>query len=183
MKKKKNTVLSTISSSIASPNVEMTMPPEIEESIKEFMMDHPDTVKTGFIMMSFKQTQAHDAITDTIKRVLQAAGLKGLRADDKEYHSSLFPNILTYMHGCSFGIAVFERIEDDSPNPNVALEVGYMRALRKPVCYLRDKTLKTMQADLIGELYKVFDVQQIETSVDAVLRKWLVDRGLTRIEP
>lgn len=82
-----------------------------------------------------------------------------IRADDKQYHDDddLFSNILTYIHGCGFGIAVFERIEIDELNPNVALEVGYMVALGKSICFLKDNTLRTLHADLVGKLYRVFD--------------------------
>ncbi|MCX5713215.1 MAG: hypothetical protein NT033_00025 [Candidatus Omnitrophica bacterium] len=102
--------------------------------------------------------------------------MKGLRADDKCYHDDLFPNILTYLWGCSIGIAVFERLEADEFNPNVSLEVGYMRALGKPICLLKDKTLRTLQTDLIGKLYTPFDPQNPEGSI--LTPKILRDRFL-----
>ena len=71
-------------------------------------------------------------------------------------------NILTYIYGCRFGIAVFERIEDEAFNPNVALEVGYMMGLGKPVCYLKERTLRTLHTDLVGQLYSEFDVENCE---------------------
>ena len=66
----------------------------------------------------------HHAIADAIKAALLPHGIVGLRADDKWYHQSLFPNVMTYMYGCGFGVAVFECIETEDFNPNVALEVG-----------------------------------------------------------
>ena len=129
-------------------------------------------------MMQFGTTPAHTRIVKAIKNTLKSFGLIALRADDREYHDELFPNILTYLHGCGFGVAVYERIEGEHFNPNVSLEVGHMLAMAKPVCFLKDKTLKTLQADLIAKLYKSFDPQDPITTIPPVLTKWLADRKL-----
>lgn len=71
-----------------------------------------------------------------------------------------------------------ERIEADDFNPNVSLEVGYMFALKKPVCLLKDKTLKTLHTALVGKLYRVFDPQDPASSVPPVLTQWLEDKGI-----
>jgi hypothetical protein len=96
----------------------------------------------------------------------------------KKYHDDLFGNVLTYLHGCAFGVAVFERLEAEEFNPNVSLEVGYMRALRKSVCLLKDNTLKTLHTDLAGKLYKEFDPQNPTTSIPKELEKWLRDKDI-----
>ncbi len=77
-----------------------------------------------------------------------------------------------------FGIALFERLEEDEFNPNVSLEVGYLRALRKPVCLLKDKTLKTLQTDLVGKLYKSFDPQDPKKTIPRELENWLRDKEI-----
>ena len=153
-------------------------PLEITNSLQRFLKDHPEPRRTAFIMMQFGSTEMHDQIVSGIKDTLEKYGITALRADDKEYHDDLFPNVLTYLYGCGFGIAVFERLEADDFNPNVSLEVGYMRALRKPVCLLKDKTLKTLQTDLVGKLYKSFDPQKPEVSIPAELDKWLSDKEI-----
>lgn len=86
--------------------------------------------------------------------------------------------ILTYVYGCRFGIAVFERIESEVFNPNVSLEVGYLLGLDKPVCFLKDHTLRTLHTDLIGQLYKQFDTQNSESTIPTVLLKWMEDKGI-----
>ena len=103
-----------------------------------------------------------------------------VRADDKEYHSHLYFNILTYMHGCGIGIAIFERINSDDFNPNVSLEVGYMLAQGKPVCLMKDKTLKSLQSDLVGTLYRNFDPQDAEKTIENSVDQWLSDRELSK---
>ncbi len=155
---------------------EMSMidyPIEIQDSINRFKLDYPDPSKVCFIIMKFGDTTTHKSILKTIKELLKTKGITGLRADDKQYHDDLFPNILTYIYGSSFGLAVFERIEADDFNPNVSLEVGYMIALKKPICLLRDMTLKILHTDLVGKLYKTFDTQNVDKTIKKVLLSWL----------
>jgi hypothetical protein len=161
---------------LAQPDEDV--PSAIRESLARFRKDHLNSNRTGFILMRFGSTPAHDTIAQTIKDTLASHGLEAVRADDKEYHSDLYNNIETYLHGCGFGIAVFERFQSDDFNPNVALEVGYMFAQRKPVCLLKDKTLQTLHADLVGKLFRQFDPQAIRKSIPKQLNNWLRDQGL-----
>jgi hypothetical protein len=155
-----------------------SFPLEITVSLKHFFRDHPDPRRTAFIMMQFGTTPAHSEMLNAIRASLKEFGITGLRADDKEYHEDLFPNVQTYMHGCGFGIALFERLQSDDFNPNVSLEVGYMRALRKPVCLMKDRTLRTLQTDLVGKLYKSFDPQRASESIPIELTKWMHDKEI-----
>jgi predicted DNA-binding transcriptional regulator len=153
-------------------------PIEIQESLRNFKKDHSDSSKTCFIMMKFGETAIHGRIESSIKNTLSSHGIVGVRSDDKQYHDDLFPNVLTYVHGCGFGVAVFERIESDEFNPNVSLEVGHMLALRKPVCLLKDKTLRILHADLLGKLYREFDTQDPENTIPTELTQWLLDKAI-----
>ena len=72
-------------------------------------------------MMRFTETDAHSEIVRVIQETTEKHGIRAMRADHKEYHDDTFPNIKTYMHGCGFGIAIFERIEQEEFNPNVGL--------------------------------------------------------------
>jgi hypothetical protein len=148
---------------------------EISVSLGKFRRDHPEANKTAFIMMPFAKTPALIQIAAVIKETLGAHDLEGLRADDKAYHPDLYWNVITYMHGCRLGVAVFERIKNDYFNPNVSLEVGYMLALGKSVCLLKDESLTTLNADLAGKLYQDFDTRGVEESIPQELTKWLSD--------
>ncbi len=156
------------------------VPVEIRESLQRFQLDYPDPAKVAFLMMRFGRTQAHEQIVAGIKKALDPLGIAVVRADDKQYHDDLFPNVLTYVYGSGFGIAVFERIETEEFNPNVALEVGYMFALKKHLCLLKDKTLKTLHADLVGKLYRVFDPLDPVATIPKELSQWLKDKGLDK---
>lgn len=155
-------------------------PPEIQESLERFRCDYPDAQSVAFLMMRLGNTRVHEDIVAGVRAALEPLDIAVVRADDKQYHDDLFPNVLTYVYGCDFGIAVFERIETEEFNPNVALEVGYMFALNKDVCLLKDKTLKTLQVDLVGRLYRSFDPLDAGKSIPQELSRWLDDKGWGR---
>ena len=152
------------SKSISSEAVSM---PEIASGLEKFRTDYPIVNKTAFIIMQFGNTKPHQAIVSCIKNTLKKYGITALRADDKEYMDDLFPNIKTYMHACDFGVAVYDRITEDDFNPNVSLEVGYMLGMGKNVLLLKDKTLKSLQTDFTGKLYKPFDTTDIDNHATA----------------
>lgn len=156
------------------------IPTEIRSSIKRFWVDYPEPENVAFIIMRFGKIDAYDSIVSSIKAELKKHGIIGVRADEKEYHDDLFNNVLTYIYGCGFGIAVYERIEDEIFNPNIALEVGYMMALKKPVCLLKERTLRVLHTDLVGKLYKEFDIFDPETTISLELSKWLRDKGIIK---
>jgi len=156
----------------------MNLPGEIRNSVARFRTDYPNPDKTGFVIMRFGSTPAHERILDAIRTTLSTHNLVALRADDKQYHDDLYYNIMTYMYGCGFGIAVYERLESEDFNPNVSLEVGGMLVMGKPVCFLKDKTLRTLNTDIIGKLYRQFDPQDPKPTIARELTKWLKDKGL-----
>lgn len=154
------------------------IPAVIQESLSKFKIDFPDPNKAIFVMMQFIKKAAHDEIFEGINTVLDSHGLFGVRADFKQYHDDVFPNVMTYMYGCRYGIAVFERIENEAFNPNVSLEVGYMMAMNKAVCLLKDRTLKTLHTDLVGKLYKEFDPKTPKSTIPGEVTQWLRDKGI-----
>jgi hypothetical protein len=153
-------------------------PLHIRDSLRLFREDHPDPATVAFILMQFRDALPHQQIVQAVKEGLAEHGITGVRADDREYHEDLFPNVLTYMHGCGMGVAVFEQIEAQSFNPNVALEYGYMYAMRKPLCLLKDRNLTTLHSDLVGKLYREFDSYDPAGTIPPNLSKWLNDRVL-----
>jgi len=57
-----------------------------------------------------------------------------------------------------------------------------MTGLGKSVCFLKDRTLRTLHTDLIGRLYWEFDTQDCMTTITPVLQKWMSDKGVLTIE-
>ncbi|NQU11600.1 hypothetical protein HQ590_12470 [bacterium] len=151
---------------------------ETQNSLARFKRDHGPNNRVAFVVMKFGGTPAHNKILEAIRATLVPHGIAAVRADDKQYHDDLYYNIMTYIYGCAFGIAVFERIEAEEFNPNVAFEVGYLTALGKPLCLLKDKTLKALHTDLIGKLYTAFDPQNVLGTIVPALTQWLDSKGL-----
>jgi hypothetical protein len=148
-------------------------PPQLTDSLRQFRTKFPsDGSAVGFLMMSYGEGKTLSRITWNIKEEFAQSGLTIVRADDFDFHPQLLDNILTYIHGCDFGVAVVERIEDEHHNPNVALEVGYMMALGKPICFLREKNLRALQTDLLGLLTIQFEVDKMRTMRQAI-RQWI----------
>ena len=156
----------------------LTLPEELTIPLKRFRKDFDSNVKCGFLIMKFEDSKIQKELESVIKSHCDSIGIKILRADDKWYADDVMENIKTYMHGCSFGIALFDRIKTDYFNPNVSLEIGYMMALNKPVLLLKDDTLKSLPSDLVGKLYHEFDFQAPSETIPRVLDKWLSDKEI-----
>jgi hypothetical protein len=150
---------------------------ELIDSFKNFSKDFPDPKKCCFLMMKFEDSKEQSKIVKALKEEFTKRGLNLLRVDHKAYCDDLFLNIKTYMHGCAFGLALFERINSNYFNPNVSLEVGYMMALKKPILFLKDKNLDSLHSDLVGKLYYSFDVQNKKT-IKSILDKWLTEKEI-----
>lgn len=134
--------------------------------------------KLGFLIMRFAAEKPYERIVAAIKETAKSHGLMVVRADEYAFHANLLNNVKTYLHGCGFGIAIYERITTDEPNANVGLEVGYLMAMDKPVLLLKDKTVPTLPSDLAGELFKEFDPHDPERTIPGQVTKWLEDYGL-----
>ena len=161
------------------PSEEAVAHPDLSSGLEKFRFDHPPPQKTAFVVMQFNNTRPHREIDTVIKDCLKRHGIVGLRADDKQYMDDLFPNVRVYMHACTFGIAVFDRITEEDFNPNVSLEVGYMLGMGKSILLLKDKTLKSLSTDLTGKLYREFDTADADGSLPKQIEKWLRDKGIS----
>jgi hypothetical protein len=151
---------------------------DIAMSLERLQKKYPDPTKLGFLIMRFTNGKPFQHIVDVIKRTAEKQGLVIIRADGKEFHAHLWENVQTLLHGCGFGIAVYERIEREEPNANVGLEVGYLMAMNKPVLLLKDKNVVALQSDLAGKLYKPFDPYDPEKTIPNQLNAWLEDNGI-----
>jgi hypothetical protein len=172
-----NTVLESEKKPNKQISEEAVFTPELASGLEKFRVDYPIGTKTAFIIMKFGNIEKYKEITDCIKETLLKHKIRSFRADDKDYMDDLLSNVRTYMHACDFGIAVFERIQEENFNPNVSFEVGYMMALSKEVLLLKDQTLKSLPSDLAGKLYKPFDIIKAVDTIPDQLQKWLSDKG------
>jgi hypothetical protein len=144
---------------------------QVEANVSEFLRDHPMYAKNVFLIMRFQRSRQRAHIYRVIREEMEARGFKVFRADTKEYAEDLWANVCVYMLGCARAIAVFEQIETTDFYPNLALEVGFMFALGKPVLLLKDEKVD-MPADLIGKLYRPFAANRLGT-LRTELTKWM----------
>lgn len=158
--------------------IDFSIAEELNQPLKRFRKDFNPSDVCGFLMMKYEDSKIQTEIIGIIKDKFNDRGIKILRADDKWYADDLLVNIKTYMHGCSFGVAIFERINSEYFNPNVSLEIGYMMAINKPILFLKDSTLKSLQTDLIGKLYHEYDFQSPEKTLPIVIDKWISDNEI-----
>jgi hypothetical protein len=153
-------------------------PSEITASLNRLRKIHHDPAKLGFLVMRFTPDNPFKRIVKVIKETAKKHGLAVIRADDYQFHGDVWGNVRTLLHGCGFGIVVYERIDKDEPNANVGLEIGYLMAMNKPVLLLKDRTVKSLQSDLAGKLYIPFDPHNPESSIPGQMTKWLKDYGI-----
>lgn len=133
-----------------------------------------------FLMIRFRESEQHEAITEAIKSTLAEYSLNLQRADWKYYQNELWANVKYYLDNSFYGIAVFEQIHDRDSSPNVSFELGYMIAHEKKCLLLKEKHVPMLQSDLLGNLYREFDSYNIEKTVRAAVVNWLRDIGIAK---
>jgi len=147
----------------------------IESLLKPFYKDHPSPDKNIFIIMRFKDEQPFKEIHEAIEQTCINHGLNPVRADQKAYSDDLWDNVLTYMYGCNFAIAVFDEINYREFNPNVALEVGFMLSQTKRILLLKDQAISSLPTDIVGKMYHPFNTYDASVTIPPQLDKWFVD--------
>lgn len=141
---------------------------------------YPNPRSNVFLMMRFRSTDYHAQIGEAIEKVLSDYSLNLIRADSNDYTPQLWDNVELCMNACAYGIAVFEQIDERDINPNVSLELGYMRGQGKRCLLLKEKRLPMLQTDLSGYLYSEFDVFHIQDTIQTQVRRWLRSIGVAK---
>ena len=155
-------------------------PSRLKSAVLSLLADNPDYLANCFIIMPFHSTAFHSEIVSCLRMTLRGLGFNPLRADGKAYSEDVMVNIEAYLYGCRFAVAVHDRFLSDDHNANVALEVGYCMGMKKPLCLLKEKSVKALPSDLQGRIYVSFDGTRIEKSLNSALKKWLSDNRITR---
>jgi hypothetical protein len=153
-------------------------PSWVRPSLIRLFQDYPEYGRNCFLIMSFKPTKLHINIYKVLEDIFNKFNINLLRADMRSYSDDLLINVETYIYGCSFAIALFERLESDIFNPNVSFEVGYILALRKHICLVKEKTMPRLYSDIVGKLYFEFDINDLEGTLSLQIEKWLKDKKI-----
>ncbi len=177
-----NRVLEKILS--AAPITTMRLP-EHHEYLKTFveklLTEHVNYDNNVFLIMRYTDEPPFADILATLRNSCANDGLTLLRADDREYTADLWDNVMTYMYGCASAIAVFDEVNSREFNPNVAIEVGFMLALGKPVLLLKDQAIEAMPTDIVGKTYRPFNTYDLSSSIPPQVQKWIRDYNLGNV--
>lgn len=155
---------------------ELTVPPGfgyLRGYLEKFAKAYPHLDRNVFIMMPFAGEIAA-SIHGHVAEGLEALGLIPLRADDRSFAPSLWWNVVTYMLGSSYGIAVYEPQGDVPFNPNVSIEAGFMTALDRPILFLLNEYHRRLPVDWSGHLFKVYRPGNLESSIRACVSDWIL---------
>lgn len=154
----------------------MSCMPSYSESEEKFYKEYGHF--SVFVIMPFIDTL--DPVYEAIKKTFKKYKITAVRADSKEFSDDLWSNVSTYLNCCIAAVAVFNKFdnEEDIYNPNVALEAGYVMALGRKVCLLKDSRLKKLSTDIISKLYKIYDANDIEKTVSQQIESWIQDNDL-----
>lgn len=157
-------------------------------AIRQMLRSHPFETNV-FCMTRFPEnaqdTHYLDPVSDVIpiaRTVLAQHGLRLHVASERQLDDDLFGNIAAHMWACRFGIALFEDRMQRGLNQNMLVEIGAMLATGRRCALLRDRTVKRMPTDFVGQIYKPVDFDD-RADVAAHLHAWIAeDLGLGRCE-
>jgi hypothetical protein len=128
-----------------------------------------------FVMMRYRQTHHFSEIESCIRNTLREFSLTARLAKDGALVDSLWGNIELYMKYSRFGIAVFEDIEERDFNPNIPFELGYMFAIGKRCLILKERRMPRLPTDMLGLIYRDFDVFDLQNSLKQQIKNWCTD--------
>jgi protein-tyrosine-phosphatase len=151
------------------------LPPEFEYLTNElaaFRKQFRFIDRNVFVMMPF-QAPAADQIYNAARDAIEHYGLVALRADQRQFSPWLWWNVVTYMFGSSYGIAIYQPEGKVPFNPNVSIEAGFMLARGVPVLLLANKKLKSRPVDFSGRTFRPFDPEDIARTVHDVVSDWI----------
>lgn len=131
--------------------------------------------RRAFVMMSFTGPQS-PAIIDSIRKALKTYGVRALRADEHQYADQLWSNTEIYLQACDYAIAVL----DEPMSHSVSLEIGYLRALKRPTLILKSGAVSALPPDLAGSTYQAFDVARADETITPAVHDWLRNIGLRK---
>ena len=98
--------------------------------------------------------------------------------EEKSEVDLLYNNVLTYIQGCAFSIAVIDQQSHEDHDFSVPFLAGYTVAKGKPVCLLKDKNLQTPGHGLFSHPYVEFDPSHPTETISEELENWLDEEDL-----
>jgi len=170
-----------LSASINIKSENLNPPQEIGNSLEWFRTHKGEPWEMAFIMIQFKDDERRQRTEAKICEAFEKSGITAVSAAEQKKNDTLLQNVKTFLYGCGYGVAVFEKIGQRDFNPNITWEAGFMEGLGRRVLLLKDKNLRYLPADLAGKLFEPFDPQKLKT-VSAAVAKWSRDNVLPTLQ-
>jgi protein-tyrosine-phosphatase len=142
------------------------------KALNVFKKKFPHFERNVFVMMPFAAPLTR-RIYRAVETELEAHGLVPLRADLHKFSDILWWNVMTYMVGSSYGVAIYEPCKGISFNPNVSIEAGFMIALDRPVLLLANQRLKRLPVDFAGHIYKTYNSGKLPPTIAGAIADWV----------
>jgi hypothetical protein len=98
----------------------------------------------------------------TIEAALSGHGLRLLLASDRQIDDDVLGNVAAHMWASKYGIGLFENRAKRGLNYNVVIEVGSMLMTGRRCGLLRDTSAPEMPTDLVGQIYKTVEFDNLD---------------------
>jgi len=151
------------------------------------LLERSSLERNVFLITRYPRASLPSGAPDPLQTVLPALrtamhdhGLELHMASDRQADDELLGNVLAHMWACQYGIVVVENRTGDGLNSNVTIELGGMLMTGRRCMILKDQTVPKMPTDLVGQIYKSVDLDQLD-EVIAAAHVWVSeDLGLER---
>lgn len=156
-------------------------PAKFQEGIARFLYGYPFE-KNVFGMSRFpRKDQESDlvlAALDTCRAICGQHALEFHLASDRAVIDDLLGNVVAGMWACRYGILVLEDRLEKGLNYNAIFEAGAMIATGRRCLLLKDSSVENVPTDLVGQIYKSVDFDDLG-SVEMAVTEWITaDLGL-----
>ena len=170
---------------ISGHAVHSTIPPEYaplkwQNGINSFLERYPFESNV-FLITRFpideSDTNYLDPISnviDVIRNVLSKYGLTLHLASDRQIDDDLLGNIAAHMWACKYGVGILEDRLGRGLNHNVVTEIGAMLMTGRRCALLKDLTSPALPTDIIGQIYKPVDLDEL-LSVKKLVENWVIE--------
>ena len=157
-------------------------PPMILGPLREFLAEYPfETNVFGMTRFPDPDPGSGDPVAMALEISREACFSHGLRlhlASDRAIVDDLWGNVTAHMWACHYGIGLFEDRMERGLNYNLNIEVGSMLMTGRRCALLKDVSIDQLPTDLVGQIYKVVDLSNLDT-VSLAVHDWLrSDLGL-----
>jgi hypothetical protein len=155
-------------------------PERWSRAIGRFLERYPFDTNV-FCMTRFASEDELDPVRGVIETTRTALGSHGLTlhlASDANTDDDLWSNIAGYLWACRYGVALLEDRVDKGLNYNLVIEVGAMLATGRRCALLKDVTQDALPTDLVGQIYRPVDFDDL-AQVNVAIHDWAAhDLGL-----